>query len=207
MKTAKELLEIIIPNDDYWGDIFPKIINAMEEYAQQASQSDEPELCPICKETYLSNRVCLTCTRKLCSPINIQNQSDVISNRYNDMLLYTFSVHNIEDGEDQKDRTYLSLKTNSMDEARKKLIEIYGDIITDILFLNDSIPIEIPGFNYPFKRSLSDVDQVTDDDIIKSIPYPEPISKHQSDINIGWIRHAKWLRDKINKEHGNNNTL
>jgi hypothetical protein len=69
--------------------------------------------------------------------------------RYNSMLLYTFSVHDNEDGEDLKDRTYMSLKANSVDEARMKLIECYGDTITDILFLNNSIPLEIPEFNYP----------------------------------------------------------
>ena len=35
----------------------------------------------------------------------------------------------------------------------------------------------------------------TDEDIVASIPYPNPISIHQSDINIGWIRCMKAMRD------------
>jgi hypothetical protein len=35
------------------------------------SEPGQSELCPICKTTYLSNRVCLTCTKKLCSPLSI----------------------------------------------------------------------------------------------------------------------------------------
>jgi len=35
----------------------------------------------------------------------------------------------------------------------------------------------------------------TDEEIVTSIPYPNPISKHQSDINIGWVRCRKAMRD------------
>jgi len=37
--------------------------------------------------------------------------------------------------------------------------------------------------------------EVMDEDILKTIPYKEPISKHQSDINIGWIRCMQAMRD------------
>jgi len=40
-------------------------------------------------------------------------------------------------------------------------------------------------------------DLPTDEEIKKSIPYPNPISKHQSDQNIGWIKALKWFRDKL----------
>jgi len=36
---------------------------------------------------------------------------------------------------------------------------------------------------------------VSDEEIVASIPYPNPISKHQSDINIGWIKCRKAMRD------------
>ena len=36
----------------------------------------EPELCPICKTTYLSDRVCLTCTKELCSPLNSELKAE-----------------------------------------------------------------------------------------------------------------------------------
>jgi hypothetical protein len=83
--------------------------------------------------------------------------------KYNNMLLFTFSVHDNEDGEDRKDRTYLSLKADDVDEARMKLIEVYDQTISDILFLNNSIPIEIPGFNYPDLSTLAGKQEETND--------------------------------------------
>ena len=38
-------------------------------------------------------------------------------------------------------------------------------------------------------------EKVSDEEIVTSIPYPNPISKHQSDINIGWVRCRKAMRD------------
>ena len=28
----------------------------------------------------------------------------------------------------------------------------------------------------------------------ESLPYPNPVSKHQTDINIGWIRAMKYMK-------------
>lgn len=39
--------------------------------------------------------------------------------------------------------------------------------------------------------------ELSDEEIIASIPYPEAISKHQTDINIGWIRCRKYYRKQI----------
>ena len=44
--------------------------------------------------------------------------------------------------------------------------------------------------------ALESEPEVTDEEILKTIPYKEPISKHQSDINIGWIRCMQAMRDK-----------
>jgi hypothetical protein len=43
MKTAEEILSVIIPNDDYWTEIFPKVIKAMEEYASLPAKSATDE--------------------------------------------------------------------------------------------------------------------------------------------------------------------
>jgi predicted RNA-binding Zn-ribbon protein involved in translation (DUF1610 family) len=97
-------------------------------------------------------------------PVDLRpvGKEGIIEGKYNDMLLYTFSVHDNDDGEDRKDRTYISLKAPSAESAQRKLIEMYGDTISDILFLNDSIPMELPGFNYPesIATELSEVKEV-----------------------------------------------
>jgi hypothetical protein len=49
-----------------------------------------------------------------------------------------------------------------------------------------------------WQRPVTIVDSVlSDEEIEKSIPYPEPISKHQADQNIGWIKALKFARDKM----------
>jgi hypothetical protein len=39
MKTKEERLESIIPNDDYWQNIFPKVITIMQEYAEDYNEA------------------------------------------------------------------------------------------------------------------------------------------------------------------------
>lgn len=48
------------------------------KYNKQSVETVEPGLCPICKTTYLSDRVCLTCTKTLCSPIQINKTAEEI---------------------------------------------------------------------------------------------------------------------------------
>ena len=44
--------------------------NVLEsEISELKKKLNQPELCPICKTTYLSDRVCLTCTKELCLPV------------------------------------------------------------------------------------------------------------------------------------------
>ncbi len=47
------------------GNHAKEILQALE------SEAEQNELCPICKTTYLSDRVCMTCTKELCSPLSI----------------------------------------------------------------------------------------------------------------------------------------
>jgi hypothetical protein len=63
---------------------------------------------------------------------------------------------------------------------------------------------EQPDINTPFFGNsgavipeTKAVKDITDEEILQSIPYPDAISKHQKDINIGWIRCRKWMRDQI----------
>jgi hypothetical protein len=37
-------------------------------------------------------------------------------------------------------------------------------------------------------------------DITDTLPYPNPISKHQTDINIGWTRAMKYMKDQPTKD-------
>ena len=61
------------------------------------------------------------------------------------------------------------------------------------------IPLDQYGYPLTTANNQTEVKRVeekpTDEDIVASIPYPNPISKHQSDINIGWIKCRKAMRD------------
>lgn len=68
-----------VPKVTYF-DIF-ELLTKFEEVSQQkqpASQEHETaELCPICKTTYLTDRVCITCTRALCTPLKSTEGADL----------------------------------------------------------------------------------------------------------------------------------
>ena len=82
-------------------------------------------------------------------------------------------------------------------------IENVGDIADAILALKPIeqpyIPLDQYGYPLTTANNQTEVKRVeekpTDEDIVASIPYPNPISKHQSDINIGWVRCRKAMRD------------
>ena len=95
--------------------------------------------------------------------------------------------------------------------------DVYNEITDAILVLDEQKERESPeeildkylkGFTWPYWSKENVIkameeyaaqsrqpEKVSDEEIVASIPYPNPISKHQSDINIGWVRCRKAMRD------------
>lgn len=63
--SAEERLSVIIPNDDYWKDIFPKIIKIMQEYAIEYHNQFAPvvdlrsELINFARQFYSDEETCI----------------------------------------------------------------------------------------------------------------------------------------------------
>lgn len=80
---------------------------------------------------------------------------------------------------------------------REEIIKVLKGYIVNNKYLYPSEPEYINASEIEAIADELQAKELTDEEIIASIPYPEAISKHQTDINIGWIRCRKWMRDNI----------
>ena len=68
---------------------FESELTALESAGQ--SKQKEPELCPICKKTYLTDRVCMTCTQALCSPFEPDKKTETWDKIKSDFFKWTMA--------------------------------------------------------------------------------------------------------------------
>ncbi len=69
------------------------------------------------------------------------------------------------------------------------LYNTYKSIVVD--GVNE--PEQTPALDCGIYEEKHNPDFIGFDEIKASLPYPEPVSKHQTDINIGWVRAMKYM--------------
>jgi hypothetical protein len=88
------------------------------------------------------------------------------------------------------------------EETKAELIENYDWYLLPIESLESS-QVERKSddetIHYSIPLNVSQL-LIADEEIEKSIPYPNPVSVHQHNQNVGWIRALKAMRDGLIKE-------
>jgi hypothetical protein len=88
-------------------------------------------------------------------------------------------------------------KEQSLKSAEEILLEVYG--CKTVKEFNKCFDISGEMITEVCKRYHDQFHAATVKDIT-NLPYPDPISKHQTDINIGWMRAMKYMKDQPVKD-------